>query len=140
MRPTEKLIELIRKKHQVLVQLREFGSRQSALVSSGEITGLLKLLGTKQHLITGLQALEQELKPYYAENPEARVWRSPADRAECAKLVAECNALLEQVVALEREGAEQMVARKSEVEQQLHHAHAAVHVRNAYAAQRRNSA
>jgi hypothetical protein len=140
MQPTEKLIELIREKHDVLLQLRDMGRRQSDLVKSGEITELLKLLGTKQHLILGLQEFERELKPYYAENPESRVWRSPGERAECAKLAAECNSLLEEVVALERTGAEQMNARKSEVAEQLHHAHAAVHVRNAYSAQRRSIA
>ena len=39
MQPTEKLIELIRKKHDVLVQLRDMGLRQAELVKSGDITG-----------------------------------------------------------------------------------------------------
>jgi hypothetical protein len=140
MQPTEKLTELICKKHQVLVQLRDMGRRQADLVRSGEITELLKLLGAKQHMISGLQELEMQLKPFYAENPDARVWRSPAERAKCARLANECNAMLEEVVMLERTGAEQMDARKSEVASQLQHAHAAAHVRNAYSAQRRNSA
>src|SRR5262249_42456248 len=97
-------------------------------------------LGTKQHLIVGLQEFERELKPYYAENPEARIWRSPAERLHCAKLANECNSMLEEVVALERSGAEQMSARKTEVADQLHHAHAAAHVRNAYSSQRRSIA
>jgi hypothetical protein len=140
MQPTEKLIELIYEKHHVLVQLREMGQRQADLVRGGEITALLKLLGSKQHLILSLQELERELKPYYTEKPDLRAWRSPAERAQCAKLASECNSLLEEVMTLERTGAEQMDARKSEVAEQLHHAHAAVHVRNAYSAQRRNSA
>ena len=49
-------------------------------------------------MIVGLQELERVLKPYYAENPDARVWRSPADRAQCAQMANECNALLEEVV------------------------------------------
>jgi len=140
MQPTDKLIELIRKKHEVLVQLRDMGLRQAELVKSGEITGLLKLLGAKQHVIVGLQELERGLKPYYAENPDARVWRSPADRAHCSQLANECNALLEEVVKLERNGAEQMDARRSDVAAQLNQAHAASHVRNAYSAQRRSIA
>ena len=140
MRPTDKLIELIHKKHDVLVQLREMGRRQAQLVNGGDVTELLKLLGTKQHLIVGLQELERDLKPYYAENPEARIWRSPAERAHCAKLANECNSILEEVVALERTGAEQMTLRKTEVADQLNHAHSAVHVRNAYSAQRRSIA
>ena len=140
MLPTDKLFELIRKKHEVLVQLRDMGLRQSELVKRGELTGLLKLLGAKQHVIVGIQELECELKPYYAENADARVWRSPADRAQCAQLANECNSLLEQVVKLERNGAEQMDARRNDVAAQLNQAHAASHVRNAYSAQRRSIA
>jgi hypothetical protein len=140
MQPTDKLIELIRKKHDVLVQLRDMGLRQAELVKSGEITGLLKLLGAKQHVIVGLQELESALKPYYAESPDARVWRSAADRTQCAQMANECNALLEAVVKLERSGAEQMDARRNDVAAQLNHAHAASHVRNAYSAQRRSIA
>ena len=137
---TEQLAELIRKKHQVLVQLLDIGRRQADLVSGGEIAALLKLLAGKQHLIAALQELERSLKPYYAENPETRVWRTPADRTQCAAMATECNALLEEIVSLEKRGAEQMDARKNEVAEQLQQVHAAAHVRNAYQAQRRSHA
>jgi hypothetical protein len=137
---TQLLAELIRKKHQVLMQLREIGRRQTDLVASGEIAALLTLLGGKQQLIACLQALEAQLKPYYSQNPDTRSWRSPADRAQCAQLANECNALLEEVVSLEKSSAERMNARKSEVADQLHQAHAAAHVRSAYQAQRHTHA
>lgn len=134
---TEQLASLIAKKHEVLVQLRAVGARQTDLVASGEIGGLLKLLAAKQHLINGLQQLERELKPYYAGDPDQRVWRSSEDRAHCAKQAAECNALLEEIVRLEKIGAEKMDARKNEVAEQLQQVHAAAHVRSAYQAQAR---
>lgn len=140
MQATDHLAELIRQKHQALVQLREVGRRQADLVRCGEITSLLKLLAAKQHLIAALQKLESELKPYYGEDPEKRIWASPDDRAQCAQLASECNALLEEIVALEKQGAEQMNARKNEVAEQLQQVHASSHVRNAYQAQRRNIA
>src|SRR5215471_12104612 len=140
MQSTEQLASLITKKHEVLVQLRAVGARQTDLVASGEIAGLLKLLAAKQHLINGLQQLERELKPYYAGDPDQRIWRSPEDRARCAKQAAECNALLEEIVRLEKIGAEKMDARKNEVAQQLQQVHAAAHVRNAYQAQSRGHA
>jgi hypothetical protein len=116
MHSTERLAELIRKK---------------------EIGALLKLLAVKQQLIAALQTLECELKPYYVENPETRAWNSVAARAECAQMANDCNVLLEEIVALEKQGAEQMDARKNEVAQQLQQVHAAAHVRGAYQAQRR---
>jgi hypothetical protein len=137
MQPTEKLAELIHKKHQVLVQLREVGYRQSDLVSSGDTASLLKLLAAKQQLIMSLQALERQLTPCYAEDPERRVWRTPEDRARCAKQSAECNTLLQEVVELEKLSAEKMTMRRNEVAEQLQQVHAAAQVRNAYQAQRR---
>ncbi|MCI0333747.1 MAG: flagellar protein FlgN [Planctomycetes bacterium] len=139
MRPTEQLSELIRKKHRVLVQLRDVGQRQMDLVASGDIAALLELLGAKQQLIAGLQRLEQELAPYYAEDPERRVWPSPQHRAECARQAADCNALLEEIVALEKSGAEKMTVRRNEVAEQLQQAHAATQVRSAYEANRRRA-
>jgi hypothetical protein len=140
MQATEQLAELIRKKHQVLMQLRDIGRRQADLVSSGEIGALLKLLAGKQQLIAALQTLEGELKPFYAQNPDTRVWRSPSERTQIAQMAAECNTLLEEIVSLEKRGAEQMDARKNEVAEQLQQVHAAAHVRNAYQAQRRSIA
>lgn len=140
MQATEQLAELIRQKHAILVQLRDIGLRQTDLVSSGEITSLLKLLAGKQQLIVGLRELERNLKPFYGQHPDARTWRSPADRACCAQLASECNTLLEEIVALEKHSAEQMDIRKNEVAVQLQQVHAASHVRNAYQTQRRSIA
>ena len=137
---TEQLAALIEKKHDVLVQLRAVGVRQTDLVASGEVAALLKLLAAKQQLIAGLQDLERELKPYYAGDPEQRVWRTPEERARCAAQASECNAMLEEIVRLEKMGAEQMNDRKNEVAHQLQQVHAAAHVRNAYQAQQRGQA
>jgi flagellar biosynthesis/type III secretory pathway chaperone len=136
MQSTDQLAELIRQKHLVLSQLRDIGRRQADLVSSGEIGALLKLLAGKQQLIAGLQELERDLKPYYAQHPDTRVWRSAADRTRCAQMADECNKLLEEIVELEKRGAEQMDIRRNEVAEQLQQVHAASHVRSAYQAQR----
>ena len=140
MQSTDKLADLISRKHHVLVQLRDFGRRQADLVASGDIAALLTLLGTKQQLITGLQSLEQQLTPYYAEDPDRRMWPSPQARAKCAQLAAECNALLEEIVGLEKLGAEKMTVRRNEVAEQLQQVHAATHVRSAYEANARRHA
>jgi hypothetical protein len=135
---TTQLVELIRTKHRVLVQLRDAGQRQADLVSNGDIGSLLKLLAAKQQLIAALHGLEDKLKPYYAEDPDSRIWSSPQDRAQCAQQAAECNALLEDIVRLERQGAETIVERRNEVAQQLQQVHTAAHVRSAYQAQMHN--
>jgi hypothetical protein len=139
MRPTERLTELIKKKHAVLAQLRDVGRRQMDLVNGGDVAALLALLGAKQQLIAGLQALEQDLTPYYAEDPDRRVWPSPQHRAACARQAAECNAMLEEIVAMEKRGAEKMTVRRNEVAEQLQQAHAATQIASAYEANRRRA-
>ena len=137
MQATKQLAALIAQKHEVLLQLRAVGVRQTDLVASGEVAALLKLLAAKQHLITRLQELERELKPFYAGDPDKRVWRSLDERARCAKQASDCNALLEEIVRLEKFGAQKMNERKNEVAEQLQQVHAATQVRNAYQAQQR---
>jgi hypothetical protein len=136
MHSTVQLAQLVRRKHGVLTQLRETGRRQMELVSSGDISALLKLLAAKQQLIGSLQAVEQELTPYYAEHPDARTWTSPQERANCAQQVAECNALLDEIVRLEKLGAERITIRRDEVAEQLQQVHSATQVRGAYEANR----
>lgn len=130
---TDNLAELIRKKHQILVQLRDIGLRQQKLVDASATTGLLQLLGAKQHLIGALQMVERNLRPFQAEEPEHRQWRSPADRTACAERAAACQQLLNEVMTLERDQEARMVERRDEVAQQLHRAGAAHQAVDAYA-------
>jgi flagellar biosynthesis/type III secretory pathway chaperone len=136
MHSTERLTGLVRRKHEVLTQLREVGRRQMVLVSSGDISSLLNILAAKQQLIATLQTVEQELRPYYAQDADARTWSSPQERADCGQRVAECNALLEEIVRLEKVGAEKITVRRDEVAQQLQQVHSATQVRGAYEANR----
>jgi hypothetical protein len=140
MRTTDQLAELIRCKHQVLLQLRDLGQRQAELVAAGDTGSLLKLLAVKQRLIAAIQALERDLAPYYEEDPEQRSWPTADSRQRCAQQAAECNALLQEIVRLEKASAEAMTVRRNEVAEQLHQVHAAAHVRSAYEAQRHTRA
>jgi hypothetical protein len=120
----------------VLTQLRDAGRRQADLIGRGDTASLLKLLAAKQQWISTLQSLEHELTPFYVQDPDQRDWRSQQDRARCGQQVAECNALLEEIVQLEKQGAEMMTTRRNEVALQLQQAHADAQVRSAYQAQR----
>jgi flagellar biosynthesis/type III secretory pathway chaperone len=134
---TKKLAELVSRKRDVLLQLSDVGQRQRRIVEEGDTGTLLQLLAAKQKLISALQELEREMAPFHSEDPDARVWPTGEDRARCAAEATECNQLLEQVVALEKESADRMTVRKNEVAAQLRHVYAAGQARDAYAANRR---
>src|SRR5437667_11891861 len=103
---TQKLAELVSRKRGVLLQLAEIGQRQQRVVDEGDTGTLLQLLAAKQKMINALQIVEREMAPFHAEDPEARLWPTGVDRARCAHEAAECNQLLEQIVAIEKESAD----------------------------------
>lgn len=133
---TTHLTELVRRKHDVLVQLCDVGCRQMEIVERGETAALLELLAAKQTMISLLQQVERELAPFHAEDPTKRVWLTAGARDECAQQAAECNHLLAQVVELERRSADRLAIRRNEVAAQLHQVYNAGQARNAYEAQR----
>lgn len=135
MQSTALLAELIRHKHEVLAQLCATGRRQQEIVDRGETAALLELLAGKQKLIGLLQELERALAPFHVEDPDSRVWASPAAREQCAQQAAECNRLLSEVVELERQSADRLTVRRNDVAAQLRQAHTATQARNAYQAQ-----
>lgn len=134
---TENLAALIRKKHQILVQLREIGVRQQKLADDSQTTSLLQLLGAKQHLIGALQIVERNLRPFQEEDPEQRTWRTQDERADCARRAQECQQLLAEVMELERQQEAKMVERRDEVIERLRRAGSAQHAATAYGEHRR---
>jgi flagellar biosynthesis/type III secretory pathway chaperone len=133
---TTLLTDLIRRKHDVLVELCAVGRRQREIVERGETTALLELLAAKQTMIALLQQVERDLAPFHAENPDQRIWVSADDRQQCAEQAAECNRLLAEVVELERASAERLAVRRNDVAAQLRQVYAAGQARDAYEAQR----
>jgi hypothetical protein len=129
---TDVLAELVSKKHDLLVQLRDVGLRQMELIEGADMTQLLKLLSSKQRLLGGLQDIERQLSPFRQEKPEDRVWRNFADRQRCAELAARCETLLAEVVEQEKRGEIRMRAHRDRVAGELEGAHQAAQAKSAY--------
>jgi len=130
--PTDNLASLIRKKHQILVQLRSIGQKQQATSEDSAVAAMLQLMGAKQHLINALELVERNLRPYQTEDPELRVWRTPEDRANCAKQAQECTSLLAEVMELEKNQEQRMVDRRNDVAKQLQQSTASRDAAGAY--------
>ncbi len=99
--PTDILMQLVRARYTCLVQLRDLGRRQLELIDQGNVSGLLDVLAVKQKPLHDIQRIEKALDPYRGQDPERRQWRSADDRAACARLVEQCDALLAEIVAHE---------------------------------------
>lgn len=131
---TDLLAGLIARKHQCLLELREMGRRQLELAAGGEMVRLMDLLAAKQAALGRLQRVERALDPFRAQSPEARAWRSPDDRARAAARLAECEALLGEIVRQEKESEREMVRRRDEAAARLRGVHSAAEARGAYTA------
>lgn len=130
--PTDSLARLVQQKRRLLEQLVQLGRRQGELIEAGEIASVVQLLSGKQQLIAGLQSVEQCLDAFRQEDPDARVWPSPAARTACQADSHACNALLAEVIATEQKHEKSMGDRRDEVGAQLRQAQSAHAASSAY--------
>ena len=129
---TDLLAELIRQKHDVLVQLHGLARRQLAIIDQRDMSQLLVLLSGKQTLLGELQKVERQLTPFRHEDPETRRWRSAADRRRCAEVAERCQSLLGEIMQAEKQSETDLVRRRDEAAVRLQGAHTAAEARSAY--------
>ncbi len=129
---TERLAELIERKHACLTELREMGKLQLQLVRGGEMTALLNVLAAKQRLIERLQGVERDLNPFRAQSPQSRRWRTELHRQKCSKQIEMCESLLREILAQEKEGESELEQRRDAAASRLEGARRAGHTVGAY--------
>lgn len=129
---TDLLASFIDKKLVVLEQLRQLSRRQPDLIQEGDMTSLLAILGAKQTLLNELHALDRKIDPFRAEDPDQRQWRSHADRLRCRQASERCEALLQEVMLIEKQCESSLCQRRDEVAHRLQEFHHAAHSHSAY--------
>ncbi len=129
---TDRLRQLIGRKHQLLTQLHRIAGQQARLVDAHDMHNLLGLLAGKQTLLEELQRVERGLDPYRQQAPDDRRWRSSDDRAACAEQMRECEFLLREIVEMERKAEAEMVRRRDGVVERLDNSGSASEARRAY--------
>ena len=131
---TERLAELIDRKHVCLTELHEVGRRQLELARDGKMTALLDLLIIKQQLIDLLRDIERELNPFRSQDANSRQWKTEAHRQRCAGRIEECEALLSEIIRQEKAGEMELIKRRDETAVMLEGANRAGKARWEYAA------
>jgi len=131
---TDTLADLVTRKRDSLLRLRESGRAQYRLIEVGEMTGLLELLAAKQRVLFELQEIERGLDPFRGQAPEERRWRSDEARRRCGTQIDECEALLAEIISQEKLCEQALRRRRDETAQRLQGAHLAGRARGAYTA------
>jgi len=130
---TERLATLVAHKHELLRQMRELGCRQMETITSGDLSQLFRILAAKQRLLHALQETEQGLSPYRQDDPERRVWSSPAARQQCQEMMRQCERLLLEIMQQERQSEQDLTLRRDTAAEQLQGLHQAATSHAAYA-------
>jgi hypothetical protein len=129
---TKRLFELVRHKHQLLVELRELGKRQAALIAAGDMNELLRMFAGKQRLIDRLHDVERCLDPYRGQDPESRDWQSAAQRQECASVIEQSQSLLKEILQQEKSNEARLRLSRDEVARRLQGLQVVKQARQAY--------
>jgi flagellar biosynthesis/type III secretory pathway chaperone len=129
---TDLLVELIGKKLAILEPLRDLSRRQSDLIADGEIQRLLSVLSAKQTLLAELQKLQHRLEPFRKQEPESRTWRCPQDRQHCRELVERCEAMLSEIMLIEKQSESEMAQRRDVALARLEENHSSAEATRAY--------
>jgi hypothetical protein len=100
---TDRLAELLCQKLKVLQEILSLSNAQLALVQSDEVDSLMELLAAKQVFLDQMRNLQNRLAPFRGEKPEDRVWHSARRREQVQVVAARCEAILEEVMQIEKE-------------------------------------
>ena len=131
---TDVLAQLINAKLELLSQLRQLAVRQAELIEAADMSRILSLLAVKQRLLNTVDDIERRLDPFRQQDPEQRVWQSPEHRQRARDASARCDVLLQEVIAIERQGETYLTRRRDQAADQLQGVHRSLQVAKAYLA------
>jgi hypothetical protein len=129
---TELLLNLIRARHGCLKQLCELGKYQLRYINENNVTALLDVLAAKQKPLDDVRRIERALDPYRSQDPEKRVWPSTTERSKAAALIKECDAMLAEVFARDKQCESLLVEQREAMGIQLQARRSAGRARGAY--------
>lgn len=131
---TERLAGLIDRKQRILVQLRDLSRRQLEMIGIADMNKLLSVLANKQSLLDELHVVQRDLDPYRGQDPDSRRWQSSDKRERCRGAVQRCEALLGEIMLMEKQSEATLVQRRDETAIRLDHTHTAQQASRAYTA------
>lgn len=116
---TERLADLIGRKHDVLVQLCDVSRRQISVICDGDMSELLVMLSAKQTLLVQIQQIERRLDPFRSQDPESRHWPSGDQRQRVAGVAQRSEELLGEIMQIENQCERELSRRRDEAAHRL---------------------
>lgn len=129
---TDVLAELIEAKLLLLRQLRELAAQQAHVIEQGDMSRVMSVLAIKQRLLNAIEQVERQLDPFREQDPDQRVWKSPTHRQRARESSEQCDALLNEIMAVEKACEAQLSFRRDHTAEQIRSAHFSTHAAWAY--------
>src|SRR5690606_30539280 len=128
---TQRLAELIGQKHDVLELMRDLARRQLELIAQNDMTKMMNVLAAKETALRRLLAIEKQLDPFRDHDPQARLWPDPESRRRCQAVAERCEALLAELMLIEKQSESNLRQRRDETAARLKGAESAGEARRA---------
>lgn len=116
---TERLYDLIAERLKVVEALGLLSANQAALCHGDTVESMLGIIGRRESIVERLQAIQEQLRPYQADDPERRQWISSERREECRKLSHRTDAILKEVMLSDNQILEQMQQQRDAIAVEL---------------------
>jgi hypothetical protein len=129
---TARLTELAERKLHLLTQLRELSLDQHSLADQRRTDELLSVLSRKNDVIDRLRSIQDELKPFKAQEPEQRTWTSVTARNHCVELFRRSEVLIAEILVIDNQTLGEMTLQRDLVGQQLSQFASAEAIHEAY--------
>ena len=116
---SERLVYLVRRRRTVLAELLELSRRQLVAAEQGRMNELMSLLAEKQPLLTKLRDDSSSLAEAESDDPDARIWDPPEQRAACRRQHDECEEMLRALMRMEAQCEQTLVASRQSLQEKL---------------------
>lgn len=113
------LIELLTSQRDLYRRLRELSERQRSVLAGDRPELLLGILRDRQHLVSALVRLNQQLAPYRRDWEQYREAMPEPQRGQAAALLEEIHDLLRGILRSDQEDSAVLAARKQAVASML---------------------
>ncbi len=131
---TEFLLQCMRQRRDILQDIRLLTDSLSSAAHAADAEVSLGILARKDALLEEFSKVRQALRQYEQDDPERRIWTSPARRAECQQLADEGNRFLAETVHIDQATLQELHNHQQAIAAQLQNGTDSILARSAYTA------
>ncbi len=116
---SEQFLETFRNRRHFCQSLLDLSRQQAEWINKDDTMQLLTVLGQKQRVLEEMDQHKRASEKVYLDWQQRKDSLPPNQREDCEHLLAETEALIEQLLELERAGTESLIEKRDKTQRQL---------------------